>query len=76
MIKGIFFAAGGLYRHSGPTEAFALNLLKTSGFPTAPSALELVRQQILRAQASVGVLSHTAYWDRFLLMRGVTDPAQ
>jgi HAD superfamily hydrolase (TIGR01509 family) len=77
MIKGIFFdAAGVLYTRGGPTEAFALSLLQELGFPTTPSAQDLERQKALRSQASQGQLSHEAYWDEFLRMRGVASPDQ
>lgn len=77
MIKGIFFdAAGVLYRRVGSTENFALDLLKQNGFATDISSENRELQKSLRVQASQGQLSHEAYWDQFLLMRGVAHPEQ
>ena len=77
MIKAIFFdAAGILYTRSGPTEAFALDLLQKFGFPTGVSPELQKRQLALRSQANEGKISHGAYWDTFLLMRNVIDPKQ
>ena len=76
-IKGIFFDAAGIfYSRPKPTENYALNLLKRNGFSTEPSQEDLGRQKDLRAEASHGHVSYAAYWDQFLLMRGVTDPEQ
>ena len=77
MIKGIFFdAAGVFYYRPEPTENYAVNLLKQGGFSTELSLEDLQRQNALRAQANQGHVSHEAYWDQFLLMRGVTSPEQ
>jgi HAD superfamily hydrolase (TIGR01509 family) len=77
MIKGIFFDAAGIfYTRSKSTEQYALNLLKRNGFVAELSLGDLKRQKELRAEASRGHVSHETYWDRFLLMRGVTDPEQ
>ena len=77
MIKAIFFdAAGILYTRSGPTEAFALDLLRKFGFPTGVSPDLQKSQFALRSQANEGKISHEAYWDNFLLMRNVIDPMQ
>lgn len=77
MIKAIFFdAAGILYTRSGPTEAFALDLLRKFGFATEVSP-ELQKSQFaLRSQANEGKVNHEAYWDQFLLTRNVIDPTQ
>jgi HAD superfamily hydrolase (TIGR01509 family) len=77
MIKGIFFDAAGIfYSRPKPTETYALNLLKQAGFSAVPSVEDVERQQELHAEASRGLVSHEAYWDQFLLMRGVTDSKQ
>lgn len=77
MIKGIFFdAAGILYTRSGPTETFALDLLQKNGFRPEISPDQLKHQLEIRSLANQGVIKHNAYWDQFLLMRGVTNPEQ
>ncbi len=77
MIKAIFFdAAGILYTRSGPTEAYALRLLRNKGFTIDPSTDQTKSQLALRSQANQGVVSHNTYWDRFLLIRGIHDPQQ
>jgi HAD superfamily hydrolase (TIGR01509 family) len=77
MIKGIFFdAAGVLYGRSGPTESHAVFLLQQGGFATVVSPKQLERQQAMRSQASQGQISHNAYWDHYLTVRGVTNPEQ
>jgi FMN phosphatase YigB (HAD superfamily) len=77
MIKAIFFdAAGILYTRGGPTETFALSLLRDEGFATELSPQNLESQLALRSQANLGVISHEAYWDKFLSTRGVLDPQQ
>ncbi|MBI5301723.1 MAG: HAD family hydrolase [Chloroflexi bacterium] len=77
MIKGIFFdAAGVLYRRSESTRTFALKLLQQNGFTADLSAENLVLEKSLRAQANEGKLNHAAYWDQFVLMRGVVNPEQ
>jgi len=77
VIKGIFFDAAGIfYSRPKPTGNYALNLLKQKGFSTEPSPEDLERQKDLRAEAGRGQVSYKAYWDQFLLMRGVTDPEQ
>lgn len=75
MIRGIFFdAAGVLYSRGGLTETFALGMLQALGFATVPDAQDLERQKVMRSQASQGQVSHAAYWDEFLRMRGVAGP--
>jgi HAD superfamily hydrolase (TIGR01509 family) len=77
MIKGIFFdAAGILYRRSTPTAEFALALLAQAGYSIQVSAPDLARLEAMRQQASQGQVSHAAYWEQFLGLRGVTDPEQ
>ena len=77
MIQGIFFdAAGVLYCRAESTENYTLNLLKQGGFTTDISSEDLKRQLALRAQARQGKVSHTAYWDQFLQMRGVAQAEQ
>jgi HAD superfamily hydrolase (TIGR01509 family) len=77
MIKAIFFdAAGILYKRAGPTEKFALSLLQDMGFTVELTPDQTETQLALRSQANRGAISHDAYWERFLLMRGVLDPRQ
>ena len=77
MIKAIFFdAAGILYTRSGPTEAYALQILKEEGFAAELTPDQLETQKALRSRANQGAVGHAEYWDAFLSMRGVLDPVQ
>jgi len=77
VLKAIFFdAAGILYTRDGHTEEFALKLLREKGYDTEVSPQQLTTLVTLKSQANQGLLDHAAYWDEFLSMRGVADPAQ
>jgi len=77
VLKAIFFdAAGILYTRDGHTEEFALKLLHEKGYETEVSPQQLNTLVTLKSQANQGLLDHAAYWDEFLSMRGVPDPAQ
>jgi HAD superfamily hydrolase (TIGR01509 family) len=77
VIKGIFFdAADVFYERHESTSAFATRLLEQLGFSTRVSEQDLARQKDLHTQATEGRVTHKAYWDGFLKMRGVTDAAQ
>jgi len=77
MIKAIFFdAAGILYTRSGPTEEFAIKLLKEKGFRTDISNEDMQKQLLLRSQANEGSISHETYWDQWLSLRKVNNPDQ
>jgi len=74
MIKGVFFdAAGILYTRAGPTEAYALELLRKGGFSTVVSPEQLDQLLALRSKANQGFINHQVYWDQFLLKREVLD---
>jgi HAD superfamily hydrolase (TIGR01509 family) len=75
--RGIFFdAAGVLYCRATPTEDFAIKSLREAGFVTEVSSDNLARQLEARAEANKGKLSHEAYWNLFLEMRGVANVEQ
>jgi len=77
VIKGILFdAADVFYERFESTSAFATRLLEQLGFAARVSEQDLARQNELHLRATDGHLTHEAYWDEFLQMRGVTDPAQ
>jgi FMN phosphatase YigB (HAD superfamily) len=77
MIEGIFFdAADVFYERSESTAAFATRLLESLGFSTRVPEQDLARQNELHLRATDGHLTYEAYWDEFLCLRGVTDPAQ
>jgi putative hydrolase of the HAD superfamily len=74
MIKAIFFdAAGVLYTRAGPTEAYALDLLRSNGYATEIPPDQAKALLALRSQANEGTVSHDIYWDRFLSLRGVLE---
>jgi len=75
MIKGIFFdAAGVLYQRSSPTVDFAKKLVRQNNYYSEPTPLENRNLEDLRVQACQGQTSHDAYWQQFLLLRGVKNP--
>ena len=77
MIKGIFFdAADVFYERSESTSGLAMRLLERLGFPSQVSEQELARRKELHVQATDGRIRYDVYWDEFLRMRGVSDPAQ
>jgi len=77
MIKAIFFdAAGILYTRSGPTEQYALNLLKEQGYSVELNQDQMEHQFALKSQANRSLISHGKYWDEFLRMRGINNPGQ
>ncbi len=77
MIKGIFFDAADIfYYRPEPTNKYVLNLLKEKGFSTELSPENQLRQKALHSEANRGRLSPDQYWDRFLLMHGVTAPEE
>ncbi len=77
MITGIFFDAADIfYERSESTSGLATRLLEQLGFSTRGSVQDLVRQKELHTRATEGRISHVAYWDEYLRMRGVSDPAQ
>ncbi|MBI5034358.1 MAG: HAD family hydrolase [Chloroflexi bacterium] len=77
MIKGIFFdAADVFYRRPQRTDEYVANLLQANGFTTELASDALDQRQALRGQANRGNVSHTTYWDRHLLLHGVTNPNQ
>jgi FMN phosphatase YigB (HAD superfamily) len=77
VIKGIFFdAADVFYERYESTAAFATRLLEQLGFAARVSEPEIARQKEAHLQATDGRITHEMYWDEFLRMRGVVDPAQ
>lgn len=77
MIKAVFFdAAGILYTRSGPTETYALALLKEKGFSVEISGELKDELMNIRALANQGKIGHDVYWEKFLEARNVTDPDQ
>ncbi len=75
-IEGIFFdAADVLYRRKEPTAAYAQRLVSGKGYPTALSAQDAERRQVLSQRAKRGQVSPEAYWDAVLLLYGVPAAA-
>jgi FMN phosphatase YigB (HAD superfamily) len=76
MIRGIFFdAADVFYERQESATDVATRLVKQLGYSEQISERDLARQKELHVQATEGRISHETYWDEFLRMRGVPDPA-
>lgn len=76
-IKGIFFdAADVFYRRPKQTDDYVADLLAEGGYPTGPVDGDGAGERDLRGQAMRGKMSPPEYWDRFLLLRGVSAPEE
>lgn len=77
MIKGIFFDAAGIfYRREEPVMHYAQQLVRGLGLSAETSADDAARLEELKEQAADGWISAQTYWDEFLKMRAVADPAK
>jgi len=77
MIKGIFFDASGVvYKHEQPMLPYAVKLLKDLGYPADLSAEDEARLGKFRDLAHDGIITASDYWDEFLKMCVVADPAK
>ncbi len=76
MIKGVFFdAAGVFYDRKETTGALARRRLAELGYPVELSPEQQALKTKLHRQATVGDISHAAYWDQLVLMHGVQEVA-
>jgi HAD superfamily hydrolase (TIGR01509 family) len=74
-VKAILFDAGDvLYYRPCSTDDYMLDLLRQRGYPAVLPDEERQIQRSLRGEAFVGRIGHAEYYDRVLLMHGVTDP--
>jgi HAD superfamily hydrolase (TIGR01509 family) len=77
MIKGIFFDASGVvYKHEVPMLQYARRLFKDQGYAADLSAEDEARLGNMKDLAHDGIITVHAYWDGFLKMCGVEDPAK
>lgn len=76
MIKGIFFDVSGIfYTREEPTKHYALRLVKERGYAAGCSDEDEARLGTLKTRASGGQIGPQVYWDEFMKVYGVGDPA-
>jgi HAD superfamily hydrolase (TIGR01509 family) len=76
-IRAILFDAHGvLYDRSLSTDAFVAELLARHGYTVAIAAADGPRLKTMKADASCSRVGYEAYWDSFLLARGVRPADQ
>ena len=77
MLKGILFdAADVFYYRPGPTDRYALTLIRQRGYSATLSPDDQKRLKQLHIEATEGRVSPEAYWDQLCLMHGVAIPQE